>query len=107
MNPNNYDLLPSEFAEALRNSPDATLLDVRTPEEYEQGHLPGAINMNVQSYDFAEEIENLDPHKPCFVYCKGGARSMMAYSILKDHGFDEVYNMRGGIMAWYATEGLE
>jgi rhodanese-related sulfurtransferase len=62
--------------------------------------------MNVQGYDFEEQIETLDPHTPVYVYCRSGARSAHAQRVLLEKGFDEVYNLKGGILAWNAVEGI-
>ena len=100
MNTENNDLGPDEFAAAFKNRPDAVLIDVRTPEEFESGHLPGAININVQGSDFHEQVDDLDPMKPYFVYCKAGARSSAAMRYMLAQGFNDVHNLVGGIMAW-------
>ena len=54
------DLSPAEFGKSMRAHPQAVLLDVRTPEEFEEGHLPGALNIDIRGYDFHEQVEILD-----------------------------------------------
>src|SRR5687768_4710712 len=100
----NINLSPSEFADGVKNNSDAILLDVRRPDEYDSGHLPGAININIQGPEFHEQIENLDPSKTYYVYCRSGARSATACTYLKRQGFHDVYNLEGGILAWHEGE---
>lgn len=88
--------------EKHRDDPDLVILDVRTPEEYEFGHLENAHNMDVTSKDFEESLENLDKNKKYFVYCKAGKRGCKAADIMKKHGFKEVFNITGGIDKWRA-----
>ena len=72
-----------------------TLLDVRQPWEYEEDHLPGA--MLVPLGDLKEGTQHLDPAKPTLVYCAVGGRSRVAAQLLSGRGFQEVYNLAGGI----------
>jgi len=76
------------------------LIDVRTPEEYAGGHLAGAANVNLKNEQFKAHLANLDREKPVFVYCLSGGRSAKAAIALKDLGFTEVYDLKGGVMAW-------
>lgn len=80
-------------------SPDEyTLIDVRQPGEYEEGHLPGARLIPVG--ELPDHIGELDPEKTAIVYCAAGVRSRAAASILERSGFSKVYSMEGGIRAW-------
>ena len=94
------------FAEALKSTPNATIIDVRTPEEFQGGHLKDAVNFNVLGPDFANQVSQLDRDHAVFAYCKAGGRSADAASIMKDMGFDIIYDMQGGYMAWSAA-GME
>lgn len=76
------------------------LLDVRTPEEYSSGHLKGASNINFYNDTFEDEIDSLDKRKKYLVYCKSGGRSRQAMFLMRDLGFEEVYNLSGGIISW-------
>lgn len=82
-----------------RNTPGALLLDVRTPEEYAEGHLPGARNLPLQSL---EGIAAVAPAKdvPLYVYCRSGARSGQATGQLQRMGYTKVTNI-GGIMNYH------
>ena len=85
-----------EFAE-LMTQKDVRLIDVRTPEEYAEGHLAGAENIDVKAADFAERIKGIEGSVA--VYCRGGKRSLMAAAQLAANGC-MVYNLDGGILAW-------
>lgn len=82
-----------------RKTPGALLLDVRTPEEYAEGHLPGARNLPLQSL---EGIASVVPAKdaPLYVYCRSGARSGQATGLLQRMGYTKVTNI-GGIMNYH------
>ncbi|MGA9269101.1 MAG: rhodanese-like domain-containing protein [Lutimonas sp.] len=79
---------------------DVVLIDVRTPREFEQGHLENSVNINIADKSFKEEVEKLDRSQPVYVYCKVGGRSAKAAGILKEMGFEEVYDLEGGIRNW-------
>lgn len=79
-------------------APGAVLLDVRTPQEYGEGHIPGSRNVPLQGLDSVESIIG-GKETPLFVYCHSGARSRQAVSILKSKGYTNVTNI-GGIAAW-------
>ena len=80
---------------------DAKLLDVRSPAEYIQGHIPGSMNIPLHSL---EDLEYLVENKtlPLYLYCQTGARSRMAAMQLKDMGYENVYNI-GGIATYEGT----
>ena len=81
-----HNLTPAKFAEGL-HQPGAVLVDVRRPEEFAQGHLPGAMNIEVTAPDFAQRVASLDKHAPTYVYCRSGARSASAAKQLTAAGF--------------------
>lgn len=89
-----------QFSDKLAATADAQLVDVRTPGEFENGHLAGAKNIDFNSGNFDEESNALDKAKPVFVYCQRGGRSADAATVLRDKGFKEVYEMDGGLIAW-------
>ncbi len=94
------NLLPTEFAKKIKTQTAATLIDVRTPDEFTKGHLENAQNIDWRSNDFGKQIETLDKSKPVFVYCLSGGRSASAASAMREAGFKEVYELEGGIMKW-------
>ena len=84
--------------EVCRATPGAVLVDVRTPREYRDGHIPGSKNVPLQSLETIEGVaENRDT--PVFVYCQSGARSRQAAMLLGGMGYRNVKNI-GGIAAW-------
>jgi rhodanese-related sulfurtransferase len=89
-----------EFADKLKNGSGVMIIDVRTPEEFAQGHLKNAINIDFNSENFTSEISKLDKSKTTLIYCLSGGRSGKALTQMKSDGFKEVYNMQGGILKW-------
>lgn len=98
------ELAPAEFAAALKR-PGTTMVDVRTPQEYAAGHLPGAVNIDVSSPDFAAQISTLDPSAPYAVYCRSGNRSGTAVAAMAGQGFTNAFHLGGGITAWQQAGG--
>lgn len=88
------------FATQLKQSPKPQLVDVRTPGEFGEGHLPGAVNINSQGADFDQALKTLDKTKPVFVYCMSGGRSRGAAQKLRDLGYTDVHELRGGYLKW-------
>ena len=81
-----------------------TLVDVRTPEEFEQGALPNAVNISVTALDFPFEINQLDKDEPILIYCKSGGRSARAAIAMKTLGFSKIYELDGGYLSWEAAK---
>ena len=84
----------------LAKTPGITVLDVRTAEEYAAGHLPNAVNVDINAADFEAKIKAMDPAKKYLVYCRSGSRSTAAVGIMQQLGFTDVINMEAGISAW-------
>jgi thioredoxin len=95
-----------EFSKKISEKPEAIIIDVRTPEEFEKGHLINALNYDWNGGNFETEISSLDKNKTMFVYCLSGGRSGSAASKMRSEGFKEVYELDGGIIKWRA-ENLE
>lgn len=89
----------NEFEQKIKTTPQAQVVDVRTPGEYASGHLDHASNMNYNSAEFKNQIQKLDKTKPVFIYCLSGGRSAKAAAEMMQLGFT-VYDMQGGMMAW-------
>lgn len=100
------NLNTTDFAKELKQSKNYNLLDVRTKEEFSEGHLVNALNINVFDDDFKEKVGKLDKAKPLLVYCYAGGRSEEASDILAGMGFSKVINMLGGYRDW-SKAGLE
>ncbi len=94
----------ADFAAALKR-PGTTILDVRTPAEFAEGHLPGAVNMNVEDPAFPQQVAALDPAGSYAVYCRSGNRSAVAVDYLLGQGFDSSYHLGGGIQEWEGAGG--
>ena len=99
-NKGNSSLSATEFSQKLLQTQDAQLVDVRTPAEFQNGHLPNAMNINWNADDFVDKTATLDKDKPVFVYCMSGPRSSAAAEKLSEMGFKKIYEMQGGMMKW-------
>jgi SulP family sulfate permease len=94
-------LAVEEFEQALRaHAAEAVVLDVREPEEYARGHVPGARNLPLRS--IIEAAPSLDKERPHFLVCRSGRRSTRAMNWLLDLGFPRVCNLKGGTLSWQA-----
>lgn len=91
---------PKQFAEKLQATENPQLLDVRTAEEYQSGHIGNATNIDWYGDDFTEKVAQYDKSKPVFVYCKAGVRGRKAANKLAELGFTNIYNLEGGIDKW-------
>lgn len=91
---------PEVFEKLIREHRDLVLLDVRTPGEYANGKLDGAINLDIQAPDFEERLKALDKEAQYGVYCAVGRRSEVAMERMKTLGFTRVYDLGGGYQAW-------
>ncbi|OIP05632.1 MAG: hypothetical protein AUJ97_00425 [Bacteroidetes bacterium CG2_30_32_10] len=76
------------------------LLDVRTPEEWQEGIINEAIKMNYYDDNFSEQLKTLNKNEPIYVYCKSGNRSRKAATQMEEMGFTKIYNLVGGFSAW-------
>lgn len=86
--------------EVLAATGNVQLIDVRTPQEFGEGAIDGAINHNVHDADFQQQLEQYDKTKPILVYCKSGGRSAQAAETCENAGFKEIYDLSGGYTAW-------
>jgi len=98
------NLSVSEFSSKVTESGIITL-DVRTPGEFNEGHIEGALLVDFQSGNFENEIASLDKSKTYAVYCRSGNRSGQAVKVMSDAGFANLYNLNGGVIDW-ANSGL-
>lgn len=92
------------FSEVAAKS-STYVLDVRTPGEFVTGHLVNAHNIDVEANTFGAEIAKLDKHATYAVYCHSGNRSAVATAQMAKSGFDHIYNLNGGILAWASAGG--
>jgi rhodanese-related sulfurtransferase len=91
-----------DAAAAITDNPpdDLVVLDVRTPEEFAEGHLEGAVLVDFYAADFAEQLAALDTDVPYLVYCRSGNRSGQALGVMEQLGFASAVDVDGGIVAW-------
>jgi rhodanese-related sulfurtransferase len=91
-----------DAAAAITDNPpdDLVVLDVRTPEEFAEGHLEGAVLIDFYAADFADQLAALDANVPYLVYCRSGNRSGQALGVMEQLGFTSVVDVDGGIVAW-------
>ncbi|MEQ8703038.1 MAG: rhodanese-like domain-containing protein [Phaeodactylibacter sp.] len=98
----NEFVLPKQAYQEKMASIDALqLLDVRTPKEYDAGHIEGAELINFFDEDFVQQVEGkFDKNEPLMLYCRSGNRSAKATAKLKAAGFKEIYDLKGGYNIW-------
>lgn len=84
----------------LERRRQAVVVDVREPHEFNKGHVPGAVNIPLSR--LAKDLERLKKqrNKPVIVCCRSGSRAFQGAKVLRRHGFQEVYEMAGGMLAW-------
>lgn len=92
-------LHPEEFKTKMKCN-GVQLIDVRTPEEYRKGHIANAKNINYFEPGFLIKVLKLDTSKAVCVYCQSDVRSRKACRILSENGFKEIYDLKGGYLAW-------
>jgi len=105
------NLSQQDWKSQLDRDSNAVILDVRTAEEFNDGYIPHAINIDIyKGQGFIDAVKELDKNKNYYVYCKAGARSAQACGIMSELGFETTYNLEGGFMNWkgdvaFSTEG--
>ena len=92
---------PAEFKVKSQNQ---IIVDIRTSQEYKQGHLKNAVNINLFDRAFLEEVNKLDKSKPIFIYCRSGNRTSSASKKMMNLGFEQVYDLKGGISNWVGSK---
>ena len=99
--PGNISLEEMQELQAMKN---VLIVDVRTPQEFNEGAIPNAQLIDVTAPDFKDKISELAKDQPIMVYCRSGARSANAMSIMNEMGFNEVYNLEGGYLNYDANK---
>lgn len=95
------DINQLEWRELIANDDNAEILDVRTPEEHDEGYIANSKLIDIQQPQvFIEEVEKLDKSKNYYIYCRSGGRSAQACQILDQMGFKNTYNLIGGFSHW-------
>lgn len=93
-------LSAQEFEQKINSEKFVQIIDVRTPEEFAQGFIKNAININWNAGNFENQVSKLNKTKPVYVYCLAGGRSASAASKLNELGFTTIYDLKGGMNAW-------
>ena len=90
------------FYQMINHTKNPQIIDIRTPQEYANGHIKGAILINYYDRNFEKNIEkqHLDKYKPIFIYCRSGHRSGNAISLFKKMGFKHIVNLFYGLNEW-------
>lgn len=83
---------------------EVLVLDIRTPEEFADGHLPGAVNIDYLAEDFAERLRKLDRDREILMHCQSGGRSALSLSKFSELGFGKIHHFAGGYRAWEEAE---
>ena len=91
---------PNEFQKLVKDSGNI-ILDIRTPREFQIGHIRGSVNIDFKGRDFEKKISELDKSTTYLVYCRTGMRSAQAAKKLNASGFTSIYELDGGIAAWW------
>lgn len=95
------DISVQDAAALLQNPPQGlVILDVRTPAEFREGHLPGAVNMDYFGGPFETQVQSLPKTAPVLLYCRTGNRSGSAYDIMTKAGIGNILHMNEGITKW-------
>lgn len=94
-----HNLNPADF-KAMMSNPEAILVDIRTPKEFQEGHIEGATMIDWENRTFKGLVEKLDKSKPTMIYCRSSNRSSKAASALQAMGFQNIYNLKSGLKGW-------
>lgn len=95
----NNILSPEEFCDKIKTE-DVQIIDVRTPKEYNSGHIKNSTLINFFDEDFKEQLSKLPKDKEVLIYCRSGNRSGKTFKILKDLGYNNVSDLEGGMLLW-------
>lgn len=94
------DVSPKQVAEMLAKKEAPQVIDARTAEEFSEGHIKGAVVIDVTAADFEEKLDKLDRDKTYILHCRSGGRSARALEVFKKLEFHHVYHMNQGMLAW-------
>ena len=96
-------LVSADEAQTLANDSGVSIIDIRTPEEFAQGHIAGATELDFYAADFRDQLDGLDRNGRYLIYCHSGNRSGQARAMMTELGFADVADLDGGITAWDAA----
>ena len=89
-----------EAAKILKDNPNAVVLDIRTPAEFNEGHIPNAVNIDYKADSFESELDKLDRDTTYLMHCRSGRRSANSFETFKKLGFKNIIHMNDGILGW-------
>ncbi|MDM3870720.1 rhodanese-like domain-containing protein [Porticoccus sp. W117] len=89
-----------QAGQVVEQHPEVLVLDIRTPKEFAEGHIAGALNIDYYSDDFKQNLSQLDKSKTYLVHCRSGGRSGRSLKLFRELGFEKVIHLDGGIKAW-------
>ena len=92
--------MEQDCREGLQGDENIVLIDVRTEGEHRMGHIPNSLLLDIFRPDFIQQIEQMDRNKKYFIYCRSGARSANACSVMSQMGFTDLTNLFGGVLDW-------
>lgn len=93
-------ITPTETSEFLKKENSPLVIDIRTPEEFKEGHIKGAKNIDFRAADFSQKIALLDRDKPYIIHCKSGGRSTTSLKFWQDLGFTKIHHLDAGFDGW-------
>lgn len=93
-------ITPAKVLELLKKETSPQIIDIRTPEEFKEGHITGAKNIDLRADDFSDKIALLDRNKPYIIHCKSGGRSTKSLKFWKDLGFTKIHHLDAGFDGW-------
>lgn len=99
------NLSATDFSDKITNDKSAIIIDVRTPQEFSDGHIPNSLLIDIYNPTFPEKITRLEKDKTYYIYCRSGNRSYHAGIFMLEQGFTNVHHLEAGIISW--TEKLE
>ncbi|BBM82912.1 rhodanese [Candidatus Uabimicrobium amorphum] len=97
---NVFENVSAKQAQTIMEDSSVVVLDVRTANEYNDGHIKDALNIDIKSENFMDEMQKLDKDTTYVMHCRSGGRSAMALEKVKDFGFKKIYHMDGGMLEW-------
>lgn len=86
------------------SNPEFVILDIRTPKEFKQGHIAGAVLLDYYNPNFRKGLQKLDKSKTYLIYCRTGNRTSRTLAIIENMGFKTIYHLQRGIVEWYAQK---
>ena len=92
-----FDITVDQFL-LVKDEGNAIIMDVRTEDEYNSGHIENAILLNLYAREFPVKIKDLNIENTYYVYCRSGARSRSAVKLMREEGFSKAFNIKGGIL---------